>query len=341
MSAETLEWLNKFVLIGNTAQRGDAWHRRKGSDNHWDGPVPVEEVEKRLFNWEPVKVTPEYPWKQADGSIIRRTADDDCFIIRSDNGDKLGSHADGFSIHGYREWLLKNAEMIMGTGLEIGQAGLLKNGAQAWVSFEFPDTIEHKPKGARGPAVAFRPQFMATTSLDGSIASTFKLVYTIVVCDNTRTMALGEKGDTYRVKHTRHSRLNVVDARDALNVTFKMTDAFKAELDTLLTTSVNSRQWDAFKELYVPRPEEKGRGQTMSDNKRDALNELYETDPMCAPWNGTAYGVIQTVNTYQHHRAIVRKTGRVERNAENAITGKIADLDMGTWETLNKVLQTV
>lgn len=359
MSQETMEWLNRYVLIGNTDQRGKAWHWRKGTDNHFTGPVPVETVRERLFNWTPVKVTPKYDWTNtapdddcatcigmgtACGEhiiTVERRADDSAFIIRSDNGDKLGAHSDGFNIHGYDEWLIRNAESIMGQGLEIGQAGLLRNGAQAWVSFEFPDTLEYKPKGAHGPAVAYRPQLMATTSLDGSIATTYKFVWTVVVCDNTRNAALGEKGETYRVKHTRHSSVKIADARQALDIVFKMDDEFKAELDQLMTTNVNSRQWDAFKALYVPAPDkdkETPRALTMMNNKRDALNELYETNEMCAPWAGTAYGVIQTVNTYQQHVAAVRKVGRVERNAENVVTDKLDDFDRTTWKTLHKVL---
>lgn len=360
MSQENAKWLNTMVLIGNTAQRGKAWHWRQGTDNHFDGPVPVQAVRERLFNWTPIKVTPGYDWIKAVPSMdcatcigkgaacadhtetVRRTADKDAFIIRSDNGDKLGSHTDSFNIHGYDDWLIKNAESIMGQGLEIGQAGLLKNGAQAWVSFEMPDTIEYKAKGSGDrPAVQFRPQLMATTSLDGSIATTYKLVYTIVVCDNTRSAALREDTPTFKIKHTRNSSLKIASAREALEIVFTMEAAFKAELDTLMSKRVSTKQWDAFKELYVPRSDEAGRGQTMADNKRDQLNALYESDDMCAPWAGTAYGVIQTVNTHLHHTAIVRKVGRHERNAENAIKGKVDEFDANAWETLSKVLATV
>ena len=37
-----------------------------------------------------------------------------------------------------------------------------------------------------------RPNLLATTSFDGSIASTFKRTVTNVVCDNTREAALAE-----------------------------------------------------------------------------------------------------------------------------------------------------
>jgi len=56
MSKETSEWLNQNVLVGYTETRGNAWHY-KASDqgeeaNHYDGAVPLEDVNRRLFDWE-------------------------------------------------------------------------------------------------------------------------------------------------------------------------------------------------------------------------------------------------------------------------------------------------
>ncbi len=56
MSKETLQHLNTNTLIGNTENRGHAWHYRaeeQGDEtNHYPGPIPVADVERRLFNWE-------------------------------------------------------------------------------------------------------------------------------------------------------------------------------------------------------------------------------------------------------------------------------------------------
>lgn len=341
MSAETSEWLNNNVAVGFTDKRGEAWWARAGDakegwESHFTGAVPEKVALELLGRIDPVKVTPDYEWTKPDGTKERMSAPGKAFIINRNDGALLGSHTDGYAIHGYTEWLYSNAGKITGTGLEIGQCGLLKNGAQAWVSFELPDTIEYKR--GKMDAVKFRPQLLATTALDGSLATTYKPVFTIVVCDNTRSMALNENTEVYRIKHTKNSELKIASAREALNITYAMADDFSAELETLLSTKVSTRQWDAFKELYVVRPEDKGRGQTMADAKRDMLNELYETDPMCAPWNGTAYGVIQTVNTWAHHKAIVRKVTPAERNMQNALTGKTGKLDADVWTTLNKVL---
>ena len=64
--------------------------------------------------------------------------------------------------------------------------------------------------------VVFRPNLLATTSFDGSIATTFKRTVTDVVCDNTREAALAEKGQAYKVKHSRYSHAQLAPAREAL-----------------------------------------------------------------------------------------------------------------------------
>jgi hypothetical protein len=69
----------------------------------------------------------------------------------------------------------------------------------------------------------------------------------------------------------------------------------------------------------------KGRALTMADRKRDTLQRLYRHDPRVCPWSGSAHGVIQAVNTYEHHEAIVRGTKRPERNMLRTITGDFAN----------------
>jgi hypothetical protein len=57
-----------------------------------------------------------------------------------------------------------------------------------------------------------------------------------------------------------------------------------------------------------------------------------------SPWAGTAHGVIQAVNTYEHHEAIVRGAPRPERNMLRTITGDFGRLDQNTLSTLTKLL---
>lgn len=56
------------------------------------------------------------------------------------------------------------------------------------------------------------------------------------------------------------------------------------------------------------------------------------------PWAGTAYGVIQAVNTFEHHERTVRGAERAERNMLRTVTGDFGDVDRTSWRQLTTVL---
>ncbi|MBM4654068.1 hypothetical protein GS640_00730, partial [Rhodococcus hoagii] len=60
---------------------------------------------------------------------------------------------------------------------------------------------------------------------------------------------------------------------------------------------------------------------------RDELVEMYRHDARANTWRGTAFGVVQAVNTWAHHKQAVKGATRAERNQEGAITGRFSKLD--------------
>jgi hypothetical protein len=128
MSNETLQHLNTNTLIGNTDARGHAWHYRaeeQGTEtNHYPGPIPVADVQRRLFNWvaESRRIAVEVPTGpdtmthlSADGTPARRAVvDDKQAICRSDDstGSVMGIFAPGYTRHQYAEWLLTTVANI-------------------------------------------------------------------------------------------------------------------------------------------------------------------------------------------------------------------------------------
>ena len=93
---------------------------------------------------------------------------------------------------------------------------------------------------------------------------------------------------------------------------------------------------------HVPRADQdsrplQGRAATLAERKRDGLEQLYRHDPRVAPWAGTAHGVLQAVNTYEHHAGVVRGD-RVERNNLRTVNGDFGRLDRRTWQTLQPLV---
>ena len=331
MSKETAAWLNANTLIGFTDKRGTAWHYRSdlqgAESNHYPGPVPVEDVKRRLFDWEAVS-SPVYVESPLGGLV---QAPGRQAILRSDNGHLMGLFTDGYEPHPYVEWLVNTIGTLLDDDLSIGSAGLLKNGAVAWVSVEVPENIV-TPEG-----VEFRPNLFGATSFDGSLSTTFKRAVTNIVCDNTMFAGLAELGQQIKIKHSRYSKLRLAEARDALNIVYEIADDFTAEVARLCQTKVTGAEWAAFLDAHAPLPDDKGRARTMAETKRDTLTRLWNHDNRVSPWHGTAWGVIQAVNTYTHHEQTVRGAGRVERNMLRAVTGGVDELDHATLATLRSV----
>jgi phage/plasmid-like protein (TIGR03299 family) len=336
MSRETISWLNLNTLVGQTAKRGNAWHYKAEEQgeqsNHYVGAIPVEDVERRLFHWEAQSAPVEATLLTADG--VQRIVDTERqAIIRPDLGTILGVFKSGYQIHSYKTWLLDNVATILDDDLQISSAGLLKGGAVAWVEVSVPDSIE-TPEG-----VTFRPNLLNTTSLDGSLATTHKRTVTATVCDNTLALALSEKGQQVKIKHSSKSLTRVGEVREALQIVHTIADEFAAQVAKLCAATVTDKQWRSFLEAHVPiEAGVEGRGTTLAQNKRDALTGLWKNDNRVSPWKNTAFGVLQADNTYRHHVQTVRGGERVERNNLNALTGQVDKDDRQVLDTLRKVL---
>lgn len=340
MSSETTNWLNENTLIGFTDKRGHAWHWRRDSDNHYPGPVPVTDVERRLFNWEAVSLPMYVPSPAGSLTAMNNRGDvvslaevpQRQVIARSDTGHVMGVFMEGYEPHQYREWLLNQVANLLDSGLAIGSAGLLRGGAQAWVSVEVPENIT-TPQG-----VEFRPNLLAVTSFDGSLATTYKRVVTNVVCDNTMAAGLAERGQQFKIKHSKNSRMKLGDTRDALAIVHTGGDDFAAEVKAMCETTVTDEQWDRFLAAHRPLPAGRGASYTRAANERRELRKLWNHDQRVTPWRNTAWGVMQAVNTYTHHVGTVRNVSRAERNMTRAAKGDIDTLDQATATTLAAVL---
>lgn len=354
MSRETSKWLNNYQLIGFETKRGKAWHYRaddQGSEsNHYPGAIPLEDVRRRLFFWEPVSATLRAKAEilTPDGVTILDVVDNSRqVIIRPDTQSVLGVFKAGYKIHGYEEWLIKNVETLTDTTandvdgeLFIAGAGLLKGGAVAWVQFEFQETREIS-------GVAYRPFLTSFTSLDGSLATGYTNGAQLVVCDNTLDANISEakaSGAIFKLRHTKNSLDRYEEVRQALGIVHKVDENFQRQIDVLTNTAVSGSEWNGVLDLYMPLPKEgetkeAKRATTRAENKREKLNDLYSSDARVLPWTGTAFGVVQAINTYVHHEQSFRTDAgtRADRNALRMVEGGHHDIDRASLDMLNKV----
>jgi phage/plasmid-like protein (TIGR03299 family) len=356
MSAETSQWLNQNTLIGLTEQRGTAWHYRKSDQgaepNHYDGFVPVEDVERRLFNWTP---------GERDVAVIVRGVRDDALttyvaddgliysvmqapgrkaITRDDDDTVLGIFTDGYQPHSYRTALLDNVGAILSTAngdLGIGSAGLLRKGGQAWVQVQVPETVEVG-------GTLLLPYLTAATSLDGSMATTYLVGTDVVVCDNTLSAATVSARNKIKLRHSRYSALRLGEARDELEILFSATDDMVEAIDRLQNIGVTDEDFAKVREALDPRPEADAPAslQTRWDNRQDKLIQLWIGDDRVTPWRNTAWGTLMAYNTFVQHEQSYRKTKltshRAERNMVASIQGRLESEDSRVLTALSEVL---
>lgn len=383
MSLETREDLQRNFLIGNCKFRKfagglefQAWHNdpklreRLGlEDNHYPGPIPQKDVVRRLFGWKPVSVPkanlipcdkkdanwfmPQEIEDPTTGEVtiihvpvqVSVTSDYEQGIVRSDTHAHIATHGADYRIHDYEEWLLKLQQKILNTKeLNIFGAGLPKRGAQAYVQVGVPETMKDDKLG-----IEFLPYIMASTSVDGSLPSTFSAQSIDVVCDNTRNMALRQaesSGRIYKAKHTSRSldtsRLN--DVRAALRLIHQTAEGLVSEYRELASISMTRLQvnktWDLI--IPIPKPEDAtDRSINIAKNRRDALIDVYNdrgtTKGMMGNQQGTALGIVQAVNTWTTHVKTVHGN-RFERNIERTLKNKFDEVDQATVKAIATVM---
>ena len=376
MSQETMEWLNNNTLIGCTDMRtangqpSHAWHYMEcwqgDEPNHYAGPIPVADLKRRLFNWEPIKCQaaalvplPEdkldmvnvfdrngNPLKDKHGNIVTVSySNNRVQIVRSDNFLDLGAFKDGYEPHGYNEWLVSVLSNIIGDTLVVSSGGLLQMGAQAWVEASFPETLHDDMTG-----FDYRPYLLATTSLNGTLATGYFAATNATVCDNTMHMAIGSAGERrYKLKHTKSSVLKLEEARNHLGILHQEQESFAEELHKWASIEIPDNKWVEIMEIIIPSPtdeKESKKAYTRALNKRENLNHVYHNDSMANTWKGTGLGVIQAVNTFAHHYGEIRgkqdgvseNALRTQRNNERRVKGGFADLDVATINAIAKVM---
>jgi len=337
---ETLTWLNQNTLQGFTEKRGKAWHYDESSQgeqpNHYDGPIPMGDVKRRLFYWVATEGKVSTRVKVA-GRWQTVKVESKKSLSHPETGEVFSIVGAGFPVHNYAEWLVENFRKILDTDeLGIGSAGLLKGGGQAWVQLELPESVE-------GPGgIVHRPYLTGSAVLDGSRVTSYSTGSQLAVCDNTLSAALASASTMIKYPHRKGVEMKPQQVRDALDLLIGSADAVNAELESLLSIQVTDVQWDRFIAAHLgkDRPFEAGRGQTNWDNAHDQLTQLYRKDPMDSPWTGTAFGVLQAVNTWRHHYQVAKNVagGRAERNLVNRVDGTSHKADAETIQKLQMVL---
>ncbi len=331
MSTESAKWLNSKILVGFTDNRKPWWYSEALQGDEptvYSGAVPLEDVIRRIFDWEAVRCAIKVDLPDRVGVLVPKKY----AIVNSKTGHVFKIASDNYVIHQYQDWLVKRVATLLDNGnLQIGSAGLLRKGAGAFVSVETPENVKTRS------GMEIKPKLLAASSHDSKLASTFKFVSTIVVCDNTLDYALAENSNSHRVRHTANSLGRLEDVRRSLDIVIAGSEGMIDFLDSLSEIKVSESQWQEIVDRLVPVPE-LSRPQVVArlENKRLELDNLWRNDPRCAPWHGSGLGVFQAFNTHNNHIA-GQDSSRFDRNMRKTLSNASLKADRKILGALNAV----
>lgn len=184
-------------------------------------------------------------------------------------------------------------------GAHYNTAGTLKGGSTIWGLVDLPGSIEI----AGLPGERMTPYLFLANSFDGSCALQVRTAWTRVVCANTFNVALNQ-GLGFKIRHTANLGDRVVEAQQALGMTFQLGEEIKALGDKLIAEKVNRKAMNEFLATLVPFVDDATEAQ--KDNTlatRADIAHIFTDSPTTGDAAGTKWGALQAVMEYTQRYA--------------------------------------
>lgn len=142
-----------------------------------------------------------------------------------------------------------------------------------------------------------RQYLLITNSHDGSQAFTAALTTIRAVCDNTVTMALNGAKHKWTLRHQSSLSGKVAEAREALQMTFKYSEAFDLAVQNLMSIEIDDKKMLKMAQDIVPDSKIQ-KAKTIESFMDIWKNEKTVVD---APGVGTAWAAFNTVTYFTDH----------------------------------------
>ena len=227
------------------------------------------------------------------------TVRDNPFTGRAEALGVVGAGYEPLQNEDHAEFLNNLADQ---SGAVFDTAGSLRGGRQVFITMQLPDTL------TIGGTDAVDLNIAALNSHDGSGAFRILVTPVRVVCANTQAAALAAHASSFSIRHTRNAKAAVAAARDALGLTFAYVEAFEAEAERLIQTTLTDGEFDALIEAtFGPLdPDASERTKQADADRQDVLSFLFHDADTQAGIRGTAWAGYQAVAEYVDHYAPVR-----------------------------------
>jgi phage/plasmid-like protein (TIGR03299 family) len=176
--------------------------------------------------------------------------------------------------------------------------------------------LARKPEGIQIGEDAFDRFIGFTNRHDGLGACKVFTCYERIVCANTQRVAELEfegSGRHFSIRHQGDTVLKLAQAREALELSFKEDEAFKAAMENLMNERIDTQSYSRDMANIVGLPKiDKVKNPRAYRNARNtalAINDIRKNTPDLQNHSNDKYGVFQSVTQYETRNKKFRNDG--------------------------------
>lgn len=275
-----------------TGSRSAIWH---GLGTEIPEDATIEQwISAAGMNWDviPTEVNFTIPGEAPLFLPEVKTFDDRKLLYRSDTKAPLSVVGKDFKVVQPKEIVNFFSDLVERHDMKLSTAGVLFEGRRFWALAELGKDFEvisgDKVKG----------HLLLTTAVDGSLKTTAKFVSTRVVCNNTLSISLSEKGSVISVSHRKE--WDPEQVKIDLGLLDESWANFKRDLSKLVGTKIGVEEaFNFFKDLVLPEPE--AEFTRRSEKRVNELMDLYTGGVGNELGKGTLWNAVNAVTEQFTH----------------------------------------
>jgi phage/plasmid-like protein (TIGR03299 family) len=268
----------------------------------WNGEVPWHKHGKKI----PADLTPEQiliaascDWLVEKQQLFRQIGDGfeptDSYALVRDRDNKILDYVS-------KNWvILQNSEafgffhdFVMAGDMEMHTAGSLKGGQIVWCLAKIKEPLRVFGKDVIQPYLLFTNPQKFGQSID------VRLTNTRVVCNNTLTMALGEKATSQVVKMSHRSKFDAEAAKTVLGIANHKNTKFLEAAQFLSKKTYTKDDAMAFFAGIYPKVTVKEDDETLSKNAKMALG-IVDIQPGANIAPGSYWNLVNAITFLNSH----------------------------------------
>ena len=217
-------------------------------------------------------------------------------------------------------------------GAHLETAGALRGGRQVFFSCKLPQQL------LVGGVDPVDLNLVVMNGHDGSMAFRAIVTPVRVVCANTLAAGIARARQSWATRHTAGAAKAIEEARRTLNLAWRYSEAFEAEAQRMIETSLTTGEFEQIMHRVFGAPAELDSPVTKRHKieRLDVLRNLFVASPTATQIRGNRWAAYQAVTEYTDHYAPVRgRRDHTELRALRAVDGALVQHKERAFELLH------